>query len=106
MAPPVRSSRARGASFVLLLVCLAVGPVGAALQPIGRVREMARAASLTTPTGGPQRFELPMRTGGDAARSQPASWWTPTRVSGAAMTLGGAVALLLSYVLLLRRQAE
>jgi signal transduction histidine kinase len=70
----VVSSRIPRASFVLVLVWLAVTPVMAALQPISVVAA--------------------------------ASWWTGTRVSTAAVTLGGAVALLLSYVLLLRRQVE
>ena len=73
------------------------------ILPGSQVR-ITGAASLTTPTGGPQGFELLMRTGGDAVVLQPASWWTPTRVSTAAATLGGAVALLFTYVLLLRRQ--
>jgi len=68
-----------------------------------RVR-LTGAVSLTTPTGGQQGFELLMRTGADAVILQPPSWWTPGRVSTVAMTLGGTVALLFSYVLLLRRQ--
>ena len=65
------------------------------LLPGSQVR-ITGAASLTTPTGGSQRFELLMRTGADAVVLAPASWWTPKRVSTTAMTLGGAVALLLS----------
>src|SRR4051812_23542118 len=53
MAPPVASSRVPGASFVLILICLAVAPVilvRAALHPISRVREMARVAPGTRVT--------------------------------------------------------
>ena len=53
MRPAVASSRTLGASFVLVLVWLAavpVIPVGAALQPISRVREMARVAPGTRVT--------------------------------------------------------
>ena len=75
------------------------------LLPGSRVR-ITGAAALTAPTDGPQHFELLMRTGSDAVVLQPASWWTPKRVSTAAVTLGGTVALLLSYVVLLRRQVD
>jgi signal transduction histidine kinase len=75
------------------------------LAPGTQVR-ITGAASFMAPAGAASRFELLMRSGGDAVILQPPSWWTPKRVSTAAMTLGGTVALLLSYVVLLRRQVE
>ena len=61
-------------------------------------------ASLTTPTGGAQGFELLMRSGADVVVLQPPSWWTPRHVSAVATALAGTVALLFTYVVLLRRQ--
>jgi len=50
MGPPVVSSRTLRASFVLVLVWLAVLPADAAIQPISRVREIGRAAPNTKVT--------------------------------------------------------
>jgi signal transduction histidine kinase len=77
---------------------------GVAALPAGSRVRLTGVASLTTPTGGPQGFELLMRNGADVVVLQPPSWWTLKRVSVVATALGGAVALLFTYVLLLRRQ--
>ena len=70
----------------------------------GSLVRVTGAASLTTPTGGPQGFELLMRSGADVVIVSPASWWTPRRITSVAIALAGTVALLFSYVVLLRRQ--
>ena len=72
--------------------------------PAGSQVRVTGVASLTTPSGGGQGFELLMRSGADVVVLQPPSWWTLRRVSMAATALGATVALLLTYVLLLRRQ--
>jgi len=76
----------------------------AASLPAGSLVRLTGVSSLTTPTGGSQGFELLMRSGADVVVLQPPSWWTPRHVSGVATALGGAVALLFTYVVLLRRQ--
>jgi signal transduction histidine kinase len=70
----------------------------------GTLVRITGVASLTTPSSGPQGFELLMRNGADLVVLQPPSWWTPRRVGAVASALGGTVALLSTYILLLRRQ--
>jgi signal transduction histidine kinase len=77
---------------------------GAAALPAGSLLRLTGVASLTTPTGGSQGFELLMRSGADVVVLQPPSWWTPRHVSAVATALAGTVALLFTYVVLLRRQ--
>jgi signal transduction histidine kinase len=72
----------------------------------GSMVRVTGLAAIESEGGRPRRFELLMRTGEDVILLQPASWWTPKRVSTAVLTLGGTIALLLSYVVLLRRQVE
>jgi signal transduction histidine kinase len=94
--------RADGVEFPSWVLADAVG--GARAITAGSLVRVTGAAAIKSEGDRPKSFELLMRSGGDVAVLQPASWWTRTRVSTAAVTLGGAVALLLSYVLLLRRQ--
>ena len=51
-------------------------------------------------------FEILMRTGADAVVVTPARWLTAERIRTLLTTAGATVALLLSYILLLRRQVE
>jgi signal transduction histidine kinase len=74
-----------------------------AIGPGSRVR-VTGLASIKSEGGRPKGFELLMRSGADVALLQPPSWWTRTRMSTAAVALGGTVTLLFSYVVLLRRQ--
>jgi signal transduction histidine kinase len=62
--------------------------------------------SLKAPAGPARGFELLMRTGGDMVILQSPSWWTFPRIAATAVALAGIVAVLLSYVLLLRRQVD
>jgi signal transduction histidine kinase len=97
-------ARADGVEFTSWVLCSQVGSLHAIL-PGSRIR-VTGAVSFKPSTGGPQAFELLMRNSGDAVVLQPATWWTRQRLTSAAVTLGGAIALLLSYVVLLRRQVE
>jgi signal transduction histidine kinase len=95
---------ADGVEFPSWVLRDAVG--GARTIRPGSLVRVTGTAAIRSEGDRPKSFELLMRSGGDVAVLQPASWWTRTRVATVAVTLGGAVALLLSYVLLLRRQVE
>jgi signal transduction histidine kinase len=72
-------------------------------RPGSRLR-LTGAVSLTAPTNGATGFELLMRTGDDIVILDTPSWWTSRRIEASAIVLAGVVALLFSYVVLLRRQ--
>ena len=97
-------ARAGTVEFTSWVLRDAVG--SAASIPPGSEVRVTGVASMKAENGKPAGFEILMRTGGDAVVLGAPPWWTAKRLSRAAVTLGGVVALLFSYVLLLRRQVE
>ena len=94
-----------GATLFTAWVLREEAPRALTVLPGSRLR-LTGAASLTAPAAGARGFEVLMRTGEDIEILEVPSWWTAQRVATMAVALAGAVALLFSYVVLLRRQVQ